>query len=191
MERNANFESKVHHAAARVPNRELWGSVLTQRLLSLFFIFAAVSLITSVMTGWLRPVPIVLSYDPAVVAAQVALRAESVVPGLDIRTGARRCSLNDYLQGSWVPRNAMEASAATRGYGYCQTDKRQACMQSFNLRWQPRDPSCPLPAFNANRVKQCLRGKNVIFLGDSLARNQQQSLQCLLMDVPEGPRTYR
>ncbi|KAI7750481.1 hypothetical protein M8C21_028952 [Ambrosia artemisiifolia] len=45
-------------------------------------------------------------------------------------------------------------------------------------RWQPKD--CNLPRFNAKRMLENLRDKRVVFVGDSIGRNQWESLLCML-----------
>lgn len=52
-------------------------------------------------------------------------------------------------------------------------------------RWQPR--GCALPAFDAAAMLDRLRGKRVMFVGDSLGRGQFTSLVCLLLAAVPDP----
>ncbi|KAL6861751.1 hypothetical protein ACP4OV_017451 [Aristida adscensionis] len=48
----------------------------------------------------------------------------------------------------------------------------------LHWRWQPA--GCDLPRFSPERFLAVVRGKSLAFIGDSLARNQMDSLLCLL-----------
>ncbi|KAF5958455.1 hypothetical protein HYC85_005680 [Camellia sinensis] len=60
-------------------------------------------------------------------------------------------------------------------------------------RWKPDD--CELPLFDAVKFLEIVRGKSLAFVGDSVGRNQMQSLVCLLasatnpVDVSYTPDT--
>ncbi|XP_028080042.1 protein YLS7-like, partial [Camellia sinensis] len=47
-----------------------------------------------------------------------------------------------------------------------------------NWRWQP--DKCDLPRFDSKKFLELMRGKTLAFIGDSLARNQMESLLCIL-----------
>ncbi|XP_057966695.1 protein trichome birefringence-like 6 [Malania oleifera] len=53
-------------------------------------------------------------------------------------------------------------------------------------RWQPQD--CDIPRFNAADMLNLIRGKRLIFVGDSINRNQWESMLCLLMGAVKDPR---
>ncbi|GAB4832568.1 Protein yls7 [Ancistrocladus abbreviatus] len=54
-----------------------------------------------------------------------------------------------------------------------------------NWRWRPTQ--CELPRFNGTTFLELMNGKTLAFVGDSVARNQMESLLCMLwqVEVPE------
>ncbi|KAL3521259.1 hypothetical protein ACH5RR_019408 [Cinchona calisaya] len=55
-------------------------------------------------------------------------------------------------------------------------------------RWQPHH--CKLPSFNATLMLETLRGKRMMFVGDSLNRGQYVSMVCLLQRfIPEDAKS--
>lgn len=56
-------------------------------------------------------------------------------------------------------------------------------------RWQPQD--CDIPRFNATKMLELIRGKRLVFVGDSINRNQWESMLCLLMGaIKDAKRVY-
>uniref|UniRef100_A0A0E0JSP9 Uncharacterized protein n=1 Tax=Oryza punctata TaxID=4537 RepID=A0A0E0JSP9_ORYPU len=53
-----------------------------------------------------------------------------------------------------------------------------------NYRWKPEQ--CILPRFDGTKFLELMRGKTIAFVGDSVARNQMESLLCILWQV-EAP----
>ncbi|CAG7884372.1 unnamed protein product [Brassica rapa] len=47
-----------------------------------------------------------------------------------------------------------------------------------NWRWKPSQ--CDLPRFDAKKFLELMRGKTLAYIGDSVARNQMESMLCLL-----------
>uniref|UniRef100_A0A0D3GEL8 Uncharacterized protein n=1 Tax=Oryza barthii TaxID=65489 RepID=A0A0D3GEL8_9ORYZ len=88
----------------------------------------------------------------------------------------------DYSVGRWV-----RAPGHARRYNgtACNVKPEQDCVGNgrpetgyLDWRWQPA--SCELPAFDAAAFLAAARGRHVAFVGDSMARNQAESLHCLL-----------
>lgn len=51
-----------------------------------------------------------------------------------------------------------------------------------NWRWKPAQ--CELPRFDPKKFLELMRGKTLAFIGDSVARNQMESMLCILWQVP-------
>nr|GLL26511.1 protein trichome birefringence-like 19 [Ipomoea trifida] len=96
----------------------------------------------------------------------------------------RRC---DIFKGNWVP---YPEGPYYTNKTKCVIEDRQNCMkfgrpdsEFMKWRWQPDE--CDLPMFDAGRFLEVVRGKTLAFIGDSVARNQMQSLVCLLASVAD------
>ncbi|CAM0885239.1 unnamed protein product [Alopecurus aequalis] len=88
----------------------------------------------------------------------------------------------DYSEGQWVsaPGHARRYNATE-----CNVKESENCIRNgrtdtgfLDWRWQPS--SCQLPDFDAAKFLAAVRGKHIVFFGDSMARNQAESLICLL-----------
>ncbi|XP_047065619.1 xyloglucan O-acetyltransferase 2-like [Lolium rigidum] len=99
----------------------------------------------------------------------------------------------DYSDGEWVP----DARAPLYNGTSCGTIKDgQNCMAHgrpdtgyLHWRWRPR--GCDLPAFSPDAFLRWLRNRHLAFVGDSLARNQGESLLCLLASRSRPDLVYR
>ncbi|CAN0921500.1 Protein trichome berefringence-like 7 [Linum grandiflorum] len=94
-------------------------------------------------------------------------------------------SLSDcnLYEGSWIRDesyplyNSSLCPFAERGFNCLANGRRD---QGYTqLRWKPND--CAIPKFNPRQVLEKLRGKRIVFVGDSLSRTQWESLICILM----------
>ncbi|XP_027159222.1 protein trichome birefringence-like 6 [Coffea eugenioides] len=67
----------------------------------------------------------------------------------------------------------------------CETNGRLD-RDYMKWRWQPQ--ACNIPRFNASKMLELIRGKRLVFVGDSLNRNQWESMLCLLMGAIKDPK---
>ncbi|GMH27174.1 hypothetical protein Nepgr_029017 [Nepenthes gracilis] len=95
----------------------------------------------------------------------------------------------DIFAGEWVPN--PEAPYYTNRSCWTIHDQ-QNCMkygrpddEFMKWRWKPN--GCDLPIFNPFQFLEIVRGKSMAFVGDSIGRNQMQSLICLLSRVRAEP----
>ncbi|KAL5741683.1 hypothetical protein ACOSP7_028415 [Xanthoceras sorbifolium] len=91
----------------------------------------------------------------------------------------------DIFSGEWVPNPEAPYYTNTTCWAI---HEHQNCMkygrpdtEFMKWRWKPDD--CDLPIFNPAQFLEIVRGKSLAFVGDSVARNQMQSLICLLSRV--------
>ncbi|XP_016465800.1 protein trichome birefringence-like 34 [Nicotiana tabacum] len=91
-----------------------------------------------------------------------------------------KCNL---FSGSWVFDNVsyplykeQQCSFMTDDFACHKFGRKDSKFQHW--RWQPYD--CDLPRFNAKALLEKLKGKRVLFVGDSLNKNQWVSMVCLI-----------
>ncbi|KAI5065964.1 hypothetical protein GOP47_0018588 [Adiantum capillus-veneris] len=111
-------------------------------------------------------------------------------PELGSSTSSGRCDLS---QGEWVPDIDSHPLYTNNTCQYIQ--RSQNCLQNgrpdrdyLHWRWKPFD--CELPPFDGTHFLELMRGKKLAFIGDSLARNQMQSLHCMLRQAEEPINLY-
>uniref|UniRef100_A0ACD5WF79 Uncharacterized protein n=1 Tax=Avena sativa TaxID=4498 RepID=A0ACD5WF79_AVESA len=117
---------------------------------------------------------------------------ESAPERLPFAVGAAAAGC-DISQGEWVYDEAARPLYQEEECPYIQpqlTCKEHGRPDTAyrHWRWQPR--GCDLPSFNATLMLEMLRGKRMLFVGDSLNRGQYVSLVCLLhRAIPESSKS--
>ncbi|KAH7447385.1 hypothetical protein KP509_01G104400 [Ceratopteris richardii] len=137
---------------------------------------------------------------------QSSLSPSSMPPSaLSVGTQASSSSINSSLQRFAVIADPNSQSISScdlsngewvldgEHYPLYQPDSCPYVDESFNcqqngrpdskyLQWRWKPKGCALPRFDARSFLQKLRGKRMIFAGDSLMRNQWESMLCLLRE---------
>ena len=94
----------------------------------------------------------------------------------------------DLYHGRWVPDPLppLYTNATCRGISQHQNCQGNGRPDSGYERWQWKPNGCDLPRFDAREFARLMRRKSILFVGDSVARNQMESLVCLLSQVRGG-----
>ncbi|XP_027367372.1 protein trichome birefringence-like [Abrus precatorius] len=99
----------------------------------------------------------------------------------------------DFFDGEWV----KDDSYPLYEPGSCTlTDEQFNCIQNGRpdkdyqkYKWKPK--GCNLPRLDGHRMLELLRGKRLVFVGDSLNRNMWESLICILRNaVKDKSKVY-
>ncbi|KAL0923017.1 hypothetical protein M5K25_007059 [Dendrobium thyrsiflorum] len=102
------------------------------------------------------------------------------------------CSIE---KGKWAFNTSAELFYTDESCPYL--DKQIACLRngrpdSDYLYWEWQLDDCILPRFNATALLEKLRGKRLMFSGDSLQREQWQSLVCMVEShIPSDKKSMK
>ncbi|KAJ6794895.1 protein ALTERED XYLOGLUCAN 4 [Iris pallida] len=99
----------------------------------------------------------------------------------------------DYADGRWV---RSERGPLYNGTSCGTIKEGQNCMahgrpDAGYLRWRWQPDGCALRPFDPLAFLGLIRGRHLAFVGDSLARNQLESLLCLLSSASPPELVYR
>ena len=169
----------------------LWGACVLLSSISLLVAAASSGLSAASLTG--REIGALIR------AASTTASGASVVHGAGRDgggSGLRYCSDDDDLlrsmsvDGEWV-RDADADGDERRRHalyepGQCPfVDVGFQCSENGRpdgqyAKWRWRPTRCTLPRFDAARLLEILRNRRLVFVGDSIGRNQWESMLCML-----------
>ncbi|GKV21597.1 hypothetical protein SLEP1_g31562 [Rubroshorea leprosula] len=94
----------------------------------------------------------------------------------------------NYAKGRWVADSGYPLYSAgckyiQRNWACRLTNRTDFSYEGY--RWQPRD--CSMPKFDPSAFLARMRDKTIAFIGDSLSREQFQSLMCMLTGGKDSP----
>lgn len=111
--------------------------------------------------------------------------------GIPKSSGSNLMRTCNVFEGSWIPDesyplyNASQCPFAERGFNCLANGRRDRGYTKW--RWKPKH--CDIPQFDVRTILEYLRGKRVVFVGDSLGRTQWESFICMLMTGVEDKRS--
>ncbi|XP_030547940.1 protein trichome birefringence-like 19 [Rhodamnia argentea] len=103
----------------------------------------------------------------------------------DLAVDPRAAETCDIFTGEWVPNPRAPYYTNKTCWAI---HEHQNCMKYGRpddgfMKWRWKPHGCELPLFNPAQFLELVRGKSMAFVGDSVARNQMQSMICLLSRV--------
>ncbi|CAM8893896.1 unnamed protein product [Rhodiola kirilowii] len=99
------------------------------------------------------------------------------------------------MDGIWAYNDGKKASPMYHGRQCPFLSDQVSCQRNGRSdseyeKWSWEAKGCQIPRFNGTDMLERLRGKRVVIVGDSLNRNQWESLACLLYSSIPASRAY-
>ncbi|CAA3009109.1 ALTERED XYLOGLUCAN 4-like [Olea europaea subsp. europaea] len=106
------------------------------------------------------------------------------------KNDSRSCNL---FKGQWIldERGSMYTNFSCKTIPYKRNCFLNGREDRDFLHWRWKPDQCELPRFSPETFLSTLRGKTMAFIGDSIGRNQMESLLCLLSTVETPKEVYK
>lgn len=102
----------------------------------------------------------------------------------DVGVGDESC---DLFKGGWIWDGGEKVPLYTNWSCKTLPDPKNCLLHGRTdkdyLQWRWKPEQCELPIFDPSTFLNIVQGKALAFVGDSVARNQMESLLCLLSTV--------
>ncbi|XP_051210942.1 protein trichome birefringence-like 10 [Lolium perenne] len=133
---------------------------------------------------------------------KVVVRTTSAPAAVENVVGGRRyCGEDDrdsmFVDGEWVRDEAELRYPLYQSRDCPFIDVGFRCGENGRpddgyARWTWRPRRCTLPRFDAKKLLEVLRNRRLVFVGDSIGRNQWESMLCMLSSaVPDAEASVR
>ncbi|CAK7348430.1 unnamed protein product [Dovyalis caffra] len=125
---------------------------------------------------------------PTTVTNMKASRNERIKASRNERIKENNMRECDITKGRWVydASYPLYSSCPSIDEGFDCVGNGRLDKDYMKWRWQPQD--CNIPRFNATKMLDLIRGKRLVFVGDSINRNQWESMLCMLMEGVKDPK---
>ncbi|KAJ7973060.1 Protein trichome birefringence-like [Quillaja saponaria] len=120
----------------------------------------------------------------------IATSSEKIEVLISKKIEQRKVKDCDLTKGSWVFDESYplytKNSCPFIDEGFDCDSNGRLDKNYMKWRWQPND--CDIPRFNATKMLELIKGKRLVFVGDSINRNQWESMLCMLMGAIRDPK---
>ncbi|KAJ0088987.1 hypothetical protein Patl1_32937 [Pistacia atlantica] len=141
-------------------------------------------------TPLVKPKPRVSNYTASPKQQGNGSSSETVVVKQGIESVMESLMNCDLFDGEWVEDHSYplykpgSCSFIDEQFNCVLNGRPDKLFQQF--KWKPK--GCTLPRLNGSHMLELLRGKRLVFVGDSLNRNMWESLVCILRNAARDPK---